>query len=294
MSDEATRRASHYDAYYRASDAAVYAEIREEELGEDIGQNNWQTRAELDGFAERLALAPGVRLLDVACGAGGPGLHLARLTGCEVTGVDREGAGLASGRRLAQAAGLERQVRFVRADAARPLPFAAGSFGAVLCLDALTTCRGGPGSSPTGRACSRRAAGCSVTILVTVTGIVGMDNEPAIRSSIGHSEFTPPGEDERLLGAAGLEVLAVGYPDRGRRRGRPPARRPARRARRSAARDRGRRGLRALRALPRHRRGARERAADLALRVPRHEGLTRHCAPTARARPRARRGTPRP
>ena len=43
---------------------------------------------------------------------------------------------------------------------------------------------------------------------VTITGIVS-NEELAIRSSIGYFEFAPPGEDERLLTAAGLDVVAV-------------------------------------------------------------------------------------
>ena len=72
------RSRSHYGSYYRGFAAEVYAEIRRTEFGEDFGQNNWQTLQELEGFASKLALGQGVRLLDVACGAGGPALHLAR------------------------------------------------------------------------------------------------------------------------------------------------------------------------------------------------------------------------
>ena len=199
---------SHYGSYYRDFGAGVYADIRREEFGEDLGQNNWQTLAELEGFAGQLALAPGVRLLDVACGAGGPGLHLARLTGCEVTGVDRERPGLANGRRMARAAGLENEVRFVEADASLPLPFADGSFGAILCLDALNHLPGRLGVFTDWARLLQPGGRLLVTDPVTITGLVAAD-ELAVRSSIGYFEFAPPGADERLLTAAGLRVLAT-------------------------------------------------------------------------------------
>jgi SAM-dependent methyltransferase len=208
MTDEASARARHYSSFYSDFADEVYAEIRREEFGEDLGQNNWQTRAELAGFAEQLRLGPGVRLLDVACGAGGPGLQLARESGCELTGVDRESSGLANARRIARQAGLETPVRFVQADASEPLPFADGAFDAILCLDALNHLPGRPGVfadwarllAPGGRAL--------VTDPVTITGLVA-SGELAVRSSIGYFDFAPPGEDERLLRAAGLDVIAI-------------------------------------------------------------------------------------
>ena len=207
MSEEQARRA-HYGSYYGNFAEDVYSQIRREEFGEDLGQNNWQTRDELDGFASQLGLASGVRLLDVACGAGGPGLYLARTSGCEVTGVDREKTGLANGRRMAREAGLETQVRFVQADASQPLPFADGSFRAILCLDALNHFPGRPGVfadwfrllAPGGR--------MLVTDPVTLTGLVASD-ELATRSAIGYFEFAPPGADERLLAGAGFTVVSV-------------------------------------------------------------------------------------
>ncbi len=208
MSDESPRAAGHYASYYGEFAAEVYSAIRREEFGDDLGQNNWQTRDELEGFAAQLRLAPRIRLLDVACGAGGPGLHLARTSGCEVTGVDRERPGLAYGREAARSAGFATQVRFVQADASQPLPFAEASFDAILCLDALNHLPGRAGVFADWARLLAPGGRLLVTDPVTVTGIVASD-ELAIRSSIGYFEYSPPGEDERLLTAAGLHVLAA-------------------------------------------------------------------------------------
>ena len=51
-------------------------------------------------------------LVDVACGAGGPGLWAARESGASLIGIDPSAAGIASARRRAQAVGLDRRSRF--------------------------------------------------------------------------------------------------------------------------------------------------------------------------------------
>jgi SAM-dependent methyltransferase len=201
-------QATHYGSYYRDFAAEVYAEIRSEEFGEDLGQNNWQTRGELEGFAERLALGPEKSLLDVACGAGGPGLYLARLSECTLTGVDREAAGLANARRLAKETGVGLRARYVQADASLPLPFADGSFDAILCLDALNHLPGRAGVFADWARLLVPGGRLLVTDPVTITGLVAAQ-ELALRSSIGYFDFAPPGEDERLLQAAGLKVRSV-------------------------------------------------------------------------------------
>jgi SAM-dependent methyltransferase len=198
----------HYGRYYGNFANSAYSEIRKAEFGEDLGQNNWQTHDELERFAALLELARGVRLLDVACGTGGLSVHLAQVTGCDVTGIDLEESGLDNGRRMAREAGLEARARFARVDAGRRLPFAGGSFDAVVCIDALNhlPCRSAVFADwarvlvPGGR--------LLFTDPVTITGIVS-NEELAIRSSIGYFEFAAPGEDKRLLTAAGLDVVAV-------------------------------------------------------------------------------------
>jgi SAM-dependent methyltransferase len=205
---EETTGASHYGSYYGNFAADAYAEIRREEYGEDFGQNNWQTPEELEHFSSLLQLGPGVGLLDVACGSGGPALLLARATGCHVTGVDRETTGLANARRIAREAGLGLQATFVRADASLPLPFSDGSFGAISCIDALNHLPGRPAVFADWARLLAPGGRLLVTDPVTVTGLVSAE-ELATRSSIGYFEFAPPGEDERLLVAAGLKVLAV-------------------------------------------------------------------------------------
>src|SRR6516165_10503280 len=79
---------SHYDASYGSFQTDLYAQIRQEAYGEDIGQNSWLTVQEQDMFLNWLGLCPGKTLLDVACGSGGPALRIASSTGSSVVGID--------------------------------------------------------------------------------------------------------------------------------------------------------------------------------------------------------------
>src|SRR5436189_4942019 len=106
-----------YDTSYGGFAEAVYAEVRREAYGHEIGQASWLTREELDRFGSDLRLGASSRLLEIASGSGGPALHLVRSTGCEVVGIDFNNEGVANANRLASEAGLDARARFVDADA---------------------------------------------------------------------------------------------------------------------------------------------------------------------------------
>jgi SAM-dependent methyltransferase len=92
-----------YGGYYRRFDSKLAAEVRREVYGEDLGQTGWRTAAEQAEIANHLRLGPDSRVLDIACGAGGPSMALVERTGCQLTGVDIEPAGIARQRRGSRA-----------------------------------------------------------------------------------------------------------------------------------------------------------------------------------------------
>jgi SAM-dependent methyltransferase len=198
----------HYSDHYRDFAADVYAQVRRAAFGEDIGQNSWLTLDELERFVMWLDLGPSSRVLDVACGSGGPALHVARRTGCEVVGIDLYDDAVASGNRQARAAGLESRATFVQADASQVLPFDACSFDAIVCVDAIVHLAGRERVLADWARVLRQGGRLLYTDPCTVTGPLGGD-ELAVRASIGYVMFLPPGANERLLADAGLEVLAV-------------------------------------------------------------------------------------
>jgi SAM-dependent methyltransferase len=197
-----------YTASYGGFARDVYAEVRREAWGEEIGQNSWLTREELERFADQLELGDSSRVLEIGCGSGGPALHLVRLSGCEIVGVDVHEDGVANATRMAREAGLDARASFVHADASEALPFPSESFDALVCVDAVNHLR--DRARVFGEWARVLAPGGRVlfTDPITVTGALTSD-EIAIRASIGYFVFAPVGEDERLLREAGLQPLAV-------------------------------------------------------------------------------------
>jgi ubiquinone/menaquinone biosynthesis C-methylase UbiE len=86
-------------------------------------------RAATAELAERLDLGPGMHLLDVGSGIGGPARHFAQARGCRVTGIDLTEAFVAVATALTRRCGLEESVSFRQASAL-DLPFEAGAFDA--------------------------------------------------------------------------------------------------------------------------------------------------------------------
>ena len=84
-------------------------------------------------LAARLGLRPGMRLLDVGCGLGGPARYFASEPGCRVTGIDLSEEYAAVANSLAARAGLAGLVS-CRQGSALALPFEAGSFEAATLL----------------------------------------------------------------------------------------------------------------------------------------------------------------
>ena len=195
-----------YGASYGGFASETYAEIRREAFGEEIGQNSWLTREELDRFASELELGASSRVLEIGSGSGGPALHLVRSTGCELVGIDLNDEGVANATRMARDEGLDGRATFLPADASQPLPFESESFTSVLCVDAVNHLADRPRVFGEWWRLLRPDGRVLFTDPITVTGPLGSD-EIAIRASIGYFLFVPPGEDK--LDEAGFRLLAV-------------------------------------------------------------------------------------
>lgn len=199
---------AYYDAQYGTLGADIVVELRAETFGVDLGQSGWITVEEQDLFIGWLGLSPGARLLDIACGSGGPTLRIAQETGCHVCGVDVHERGIAEGTARAGAAGLADRVTFQRADASRPLPFPDGSLDAIICIDAVNHLPDRPAIFRDWARVLKPGGRLVVTDPIVVTGAL-TNEEIAIRASIGFFLFVPRDLDARLLAEAGFEVQEV-------------------------------------------------------------------------------------
>jgi 2-polyprenyl-3-methyl-5-hydroxy-6-metoxy-1,4-benzoquinol methylase len=199
--------ASHYDANYGNFRQPLYEQIRHDAFGEDIGQNSWLTAGEQDRFIEWLRLSTGQQLLDVACGAGGPVLRIAALTGCSITGVDVHEQAIATASALAAQRNLAAVATFQIVDASQPLPFKDDSFDAITCIDAINHLPDRSRVISDWARMLKPGGRLLFTDPIVVTGALS-STEIAVRSSAGFYLFVPPALNERLVNETGLELIA--------------------------------------------------------------------------------------
>jgi SAM-dependent methyltransferase len=181
------------------------AAVRQETYGQDMGQNGWLTAEEYDGFAQWLGLAPHRHVLEVASGAGGPALYLARKYGCRVTGLDLHNSGVAEANQAALASHTP-NAYFQVVDVDRGLPFEAKTFDAILCMDSLNLFRDRPAVFLEWARVLKPAGRLVVTDPVVISGAVS-NEELAQRSAPGFCLFVPVGLTEAWLAAAGLRLV---------------------------------------------------------------------------------------
>jgi SAM-dependent methyltransferase len=202
------------DAFYGSQYTRIYgqlaSEIRKEAFGEDFGQESWRSPAEQAEIAALLRLGPGSRVLDVACGAGGPSLALVEQTGCRLVGIDIVPEGVSSATAEAVKRGLSDRANFVVLDGGEPLPFEDGTFEAIACIDSITHL---PDRHSALRDWARllKAGGRLVfTDPIVVTGAVSkseIEGRCALISNVSNAFFVPMGFNEGAVAAAGLVLL---------------------------------------------------------------------------------------
>src|SRR5580704_926434 len=198
--------AGHYNANYGNFETELYAQIRREAFGEDIGQNSWLTAEEQDRFLEWLDISPGKTLLDVACGAGGPALRIAARTGCSVVGVDVHEQAVTTASSLAARRGLAERAEFRSVDATEPLPFSDASFDAITCIDAINHFSDRLRVIAEWARLLKPGGHLLFTDPITLTGPL-TNADIAVRSSAGVYLFVPHGYDERVIAQCGLRLL---------------------------------------------------------------------------------------
>jgi cyclopropane fatty-acyl-phospholipid synthase-like methyltransferase len=133
--DEREAEAWFRERYGRASSDATRV-LERIVIGGDFEASGYTTLAQADLIAERLHLRDGELLLDVGAGCGWPGLYLSKVTGCSVVLTDLSEEGLRTARRRAGVEGIGERVAAVAASARR-LPFAGGTFDAIVHTDVL-------------------------------------------------------------------------------------------------------------------------------------------------------------
>jgi len=113
-----------FDRALQRARASAYAP------GEFAGQESFMTAGEIRALAARAGVGPGVSVLDLCCGIGGPGCLLVRELGCRYLGVDFSEDAVS----LARERAGDLPCRF---EVARVPPLPDGDFEVVLLLEAM-------------------------------------------------------------------------------------------------------------------------------------------------------------
>jgi len=197
-----------YNTHYNKFTAEAQAAVRAETYGEDIGQSSWMTADELRHFIVLLGIDSSTNVLEVGSGSGGPACFLVKETGCKLVGIDVNEFGVGNANELAHERKLADRAEFKLIDAGESLPFEKDSLDVVFSNDVMCHV---PDRQTVLREWHRilRPGGQMLfTDALVVTGIVSHE-ELATRSSIGLFFFLPPGENERMIQAAGFEIVTV-------------------------------------------------------------------------------------
>jgi SAM-dependent methyltransferase len=165
---------------------------------EQFAHIGFLTVPEAQRLRELLHIWPGEALADLACGAGGPGLWMARESGASLTGVDPSATGLAAARQRARDVGLADRARFQHGTFEQTNLADAGA-GAVMSIDAFQY------------APSKRAAFAELARIMRPgarTGIVCFEVDPVKVAGLPVLGVDPVADYRPLMAAAGLHVEA--------------------------------------------------------------------------------------
>lgn len=196
-----------YSAQYSRFGSRLAAEVRLEAYGEDLGQQGWRSLGEQGEIIGLVQESPHGKLLDVACGSGGPSIAIAAATGCRLTGVDVEEAAIEHAKGLAAAAHLPRGATFVVADCSQILPFDDGEFDVISCIDAIIHLAFRLEVFADWFRLLRPGGRLILTDACVLTGVISKE-ELDIRASQGRFHIVPTAFNELILERAGFELRA--------------------------------------------------------------------------------------
>jgi SAM-dependent methyltransferase len=203
-----SKSVDHYGAQYGSFASELFAEVRREAFGEDIGQTGWLTASEQDLFVDWLGLSENDHLLDIACGSGRPTIRIAEATGCTATGIDLHDDAVSNAIAYAKQRGLQGRTIFQVGNAAEPLDLANDQFDVLMCIDAINHLPNRIEVLKEWHRVLKPGGRLLFTDPIIVTGPLTHD-EIAIRASIGVFLFVPDGTDEKMLEAAGFTIEQV-------------------------------------------------------------------------------------
>jgi SAM-dependent methyltransferase len=197
-----------YDGAYRNYIADTYQQVRVETYGNDLGQTSWVTKEESAEIPRLLGLTTDSVVLEIGCGSGAYAVHVAESVSCRIVGIDINASGVENATQLARARNLDGRATFQQCDASVRLPFENDGFDAVFANDVLCHIPNRASLLKEIRRVLKPGGRMLFSDALVVGGMVSHE-EIATRSSIGFYVFSPPGENERLIQTAGLQLITA-------------------------------------------------------------------------------------
>ena len=195
-----------YDIAYEDYTSELYHQIRRDTYGNDLGLTSWVSPDESNQIPTQLKIVEDSNVLELGCGSGGYAIYVAERTACRITGIDLNAQAIRNANRLARNRDMIPQVRFLRADLTKKLPYDPNTFDAIFANDVLPHIPNRPILladifrilKPGGRVLYSDA--------LVIAGHI-TQREIEIRSTIGLYVFSTPGQNETLLAAAGFDKI---------------------------------------------------------------------------------------
>jgi SAM-dependent methyltransferase len=203
--EEAGRRFEFYNEQYARFGSEAAAAVRHEAYGIDLGQQGWRTLEEQEEIAKLVGEHSPCRLIDIACGSGGPSLAIAASTGCKLTGVDIEPHAIQEARQRSEGMQLAGQVEFIVADGSQPLPFDGATFDILVCIDAVLHLKDRFDALADWYRLLKPGGGLLMTDAGVITGPIS-GKELEMRASQADCVFVPPEVNEKAIARAGFRL----------------------------------------------------------------------------------------
>ena len=187
-----------YDNAYGNYEWDAYRQVRIETYGEDFGQTSWVTTEESNKIPKLLGLGINSSVLEIGCGSGRYGLHLAQIVGCSLVGLDINEPGIRNANQLALASGVASRAIFQQCDVSHGLPFGDRTFDAVFSNDVLCHIPARLNVLAEMFRVLKPGGRMLFSDALVIGGMISHE-EIATRSSIGFYVYSSPGENERLM-----------------------------------------------------------------------------------------------
>jgi ubiquinone/menaquinone biosynthesis C-methylase UbiE len=203
--EESRRRFELYSEQYARFGSEAAAAVRREAYGVDLGQLGWRTLDEQEEIATLVGGYSPCRLVDIACGSGGPSLAIAASTGCDLVGIDVEPHAIEEARQRSAAMALAGRAEFVVADGNERLPFDVATCDVIVCIDAVLHLKDRFSALADWHRLLKPGGALLFTDAGIITGPIS-GKELQTRASQAASVFVPPGVNEKAITSAGFRL----------------------------------------------------------------------------------------